>query len=1372
MFANVVVLLVTATVASGGSAGIHEGIDGANWPEAPQNASENRYVPNEVIVKYSKAAADKLDAQLQQGKKAAEMRLSNSLDELGRKYKVKKVKSIFPGFEENQRRLEAIKNKDKAHLTRKEKHLLRRLARAPKGAKAPDLGRIYKIELEPGKSLPEVLEAYRKNPDVEYAELNHVLSLSKIPNDPEYPDWGQWNLQNIQAEGAWDIHTGTREVVVAVMDTGVDYLHGDMCNNMWVNEAERYGTAGFDDDGNGYLDDVYGYDFGFGDSDPMDDDPWDVTGHGTACAGIIGAEGNNGLNIAGVCWDVRIMAAKFSGPPDGEGYEADGATAAYYATANGADVVSLSWGEDHPLPTMKQALDYAYSQGVVVVAAAGNDNISSPHYPAAYPGVISVAATDFLDYKASYSNYGSWVDIAAPGDYVRSLAAGGGTRSGLRGTSFAGPHVAGACALMLSACPTLTPDEIRDILMETVDPVQPPGTYEFGRLNLFEAMRALPLSRGIVTFDRDYYSCSDEIGMSLVDFDLGGNGSHPVTVTTNGGDSETVTLLESGAVPGVFEGSVETTSGDANIEDGTLQVSHDAIITATYEDSNDGAGNPAAATDTATADCQGPVIFNVQVDAVGPRPLVTFETNEPATARVSCGLACGGPYTIEVNTLDLATQQAVELFGVAPQTDYFFVIEAADALGNTSVDDNAGDCYAFTTDEGPRDVSVPGDYSTIQEAIDASWDGGTVWIADGTYTGEGNRDLDFGGRAITVRSENGPNDCTIDCNGTEQQPHRGFHFHNGEDACSVLVGFTITSGYSREGGAILCESSGPTIRNCVVAYNLARDGGGLFNDAGNPVLVDCTFSANTGEGEGGGMNDNNGSASLTNCTFSMNSADDNGGGIFVQNGSSTNLTGCAFIGNNGGRRGGGMLSDGSSPTLINCTFANNSSGEDGGGVRNDQSSPTFINCTFSENSTAVDGGGMFNIESTAILTDCNFVANIAGEEGGGMWNEMSSLDINDCNFAENSADPCGGAVWNRDCNLVLNNCKFIGNSAPVGAGFYNLRSNAEIGHCVIAAGAGDGICCHIGHLEVTNCRIADNQGAGIDSSGERENSSAVITNCAIIGNGGGVILRDQGNLSITNCLIAGNGADGVYSYNNLSTLITNCTIVSNRGSGLNLESGRALVANCIIRDNFPEEIFLLYSLLRVGCSNVRAGWPGTGNLDADPCFAQAGYWDPNGTPADANDDFWIGGDYHLRSQAGRWDPFAESWLLDDMTSVCIDKGDPASDVGPEPHPNGGRINIGAYGGTEQASKSLLTCWDAAACAGQPYGDADCDGNVGSVDLGLARAAFFSCKGDVNYNCCADFNHDEKVNFIDLGILKANYFGTGYSPAAGNQNCPP
>jgi hypothetical protein len=126
-----------------------------------------------------------------------------------------------------------------------------------------------------------------------------------------------------------------------------------------------------------------------------------------------------------------------------------------------------------------------------------------------------------------------------------------------------------------------------------------------------------------------------------------------------------------------------------------------------------------------------------------------------------------------------------------------------------------------------------------------------------------------------------------------------------------------------------------------------------------------------------------------------------------------------------------------------------------------------------------------------------------------------------------------------------------------------------------------------------------------------------------------------------------------------------------------------------------------------------------------------------------------------------------------VTSPCIDAGDPNGSIGWEPFPNGGVINMGAYGGTAEASKSpVITCWETAECVAQPIGDATCDGYVSFGDLGYLKATFFSAKGDDNYVCCADFNHDDKINFLDLGIIKANYFTTGYSPSTGNQDCPP
>jgi len=357
---------------------------------------------------------------------------------------------------------------------------------------------------------------------------------------------------------------------------------------------------------------------------------------------------------------------------------------------------------------------------------------------------------------------------------------------------------------------------------------------------------------------------------------------------------------------------------------------------------------------------------------------------------------------------------------------------------------------------------------TIQQTIDAASDGDTIIVADGTYTGPGNHDIDFKGKAITVRSENGPQNCIINCQGLG----RGFHFHSGEDANSILAGFTITNGYADLGGGIYCDGSSPTLTNCRFSDNQAsEDGGGMLNFGSNPTL--------------------------TNCTFTGNSA--------------------------GAVGGGGMFNMFSGPTLVNCTFAGNSASHQGGGICNDlYSDPTLINCVFTANSA-------HSIEA-----------------GGGIW-----------------------TYWHSNPRLI-------------------------------------------------NCTLTGNLGGGIRSC---------------------------------------------YPQGDITTL-----------------------TNCILWGNSPE---ISGPDFEVTYSDVHGGWPGEGNTDKDPCFAQPGYRDPNGTPEDANDDFWVDGDYHLKSQAGRWDANSTSWIKDDVTSPCIDAGNPASPIGLEPFPNGGTINMGAYGGTVEASKSYF-----------------------------------------------------------------------------------
>jgi len=1012
-------------------------------------------VDNAIIIKFRQPVADAVEKQLKAKTPPEKLRLSKALDTLNAQFKVKTIRPLFKNFKENRHQLNALQVKNYALLTENERHILRRLNRAPKGLQVPALDRIYKlqVELPQGQSLQDVVEAYKSNPDVEYAEPDYIVSICRTPNDPLYPI--QWPLNNIgqmypesgrftyppripdsdiDAPQAWDVNTGNSEIIVAVVDTGVDYTHRDLAGNMWVN-ADEIGGNGIDDDGNGYIDDIHGYDFCTYGGKPRDPDPMDDHGHGTHCAGVIAAEGNNGFDMAGVCWHASIMAVKFLGPT-GSGYESDAVAAFYYAIENGADITSHSWGTIIYSKTLKQTIDYAHSQGMITVAAAGNGGTTDPIYPAYYEHVISVAATNSSDQQAPFSSYGPWVDIAAPGVDILSLRAAGtslGTiynqyTTVLSGTSMACPHVAGACAAILSIDQTISTDQLQNILMLTTDPITR-ETCASGRLNLYSTMLRMRGPQGTVWLDGDAYSCSALVKIKLFDTDLNGSGVQQVTISTEEGDLETVLLAETSTVAGIFTGTISTVSGVPNIGDGQLQLSHGQIITATYHDANDGTGKPAISTDTATADCQDSTIFNVQIDARGPVPAVSFETGEPTTALILYSQTCGDPNSVVAIDPLLTTSHVIKLSPVSPQTDYFFIVEANDAVGNHTIDDNMGRCYALTTD-GAGDIHVPAQYPTIQQAIDRSWNGGTVRVADGTYTGDGNRDIDFHGKAITVRSETGPENCIIDCQGTVENPHRGFYLHSGEGANSTVAGFTIKNGYAygssteaKNGGGIYCINSSPTIINCIITKNSAAyDGGGMHNKKSSPTITNCAFIANSAIGnDGGGMNNHQSNTLVSNCIFTNNSAYDWGGGMRNVYSSSSAITNCTFIGNLAGGKGGAIFNwDKSTSTITNCTFiANSSVKSDGGAMNNDHSSSYILNSAFIGNSAGGNGGALCNYTTcNLIITNCTFASNSAASANALACDSIrqtypSSLQISNCIFWNGS-----GEIRNNDHSSI------------------------------------------------------------------------------------------------------------------------------------------------------------------------------------------------------------------------------------------------------------------------------------------------------------------------------------------------------------------
>jgi subtilisin family serine protease len=342
----------------------------------------------------------------------------------------------------------------------------------------------------------QAIERLRRHPLVEYVEPNHLVSIEALPDDPLLS--GLWGLRNtgqaggvpgadIDAERAWDAGTGSRAVLVAVIDTGIDYTHPDLEQNIWTNDAE-IPDNNIDDDRNGYVDDVHGYNFHDGHGDPMDDN-----GHGTHVAGTIGAVGNNAAGVAGAAWAVTLLPLKFLGS-GGTGTTSDAVAAIDYAADRGADVINNSWGGGGFSRTLLEAIERTHAAGALFVVAAGNDGTNTdslPTYPAGYdvPNVISVAATDMADTLAAFSNFGrASVDLAAPGVAILSTFPGGQYRE-LSGTSMAAPHVSGVAALMRSLSPRAPPELLRLKLMETVDPV--PGLADFvgsgGRLNAYSA---------------------------------------------------------------------------------------------------------------------------------------------------------------------------------------------------------------------------------------------------------------------------------------------------------------------------------------------------------------------------------------------------------------------------------------------------------------------------------------------------------------------------------------------------------------------------------------------------------------------------------------------------------------------------------------------------------------------------------------------------------------------------------------------------------------------------------------------------------------------------------------------------------------------
>jgi thermitase len=331
---------------------------------------------------------------------------------------------------------------------------------------------VYRLRIPQDNTIAGMIELFQHTPGVAYAEPNYfVYALETRPDDGRFGD--QWALGAIEAPAAWDITTGTNDILIAIIDTGIDYTHPDL-------------------DGGRYV--VDGYDFVNEDDDPMDDE-----GHGTHVTGIATADTNNGQGIAGLAWNSRFMGVKVL-DAEGVGTDFDVADGIMYAADHGAHVANLSLGSPFHSHTLEDAMQYAYTEGrdqkgMVMACAVGNSYGSGVSYPAAYDQCLGVAATDRSDERAIFSSYGPEVDVAAPG--VDILSTTGGDYESWGGTSMATPHVTGLAALILAQDPELPVDQVFAAIRDSADDVNAethPGKDDYlgtGRINAYRALTAL-----------------------------------------------------------------------------------------------------------------------------------------------------------------------------------------------------------------------------------------------------------------------------------------------------------------------------------------------------------------------------------------------------------------------------------------------------------------------------------------------------------------------------------------------------------------------------------------------------------------------------------------------------------------------------------------------------------------------------------------------------------------------------------------------------------------------------------------------------------------------------------------------------------------
>ncbi len=806
---------------------------------------------------------------------------------------------------------------------------------------APDLSRHWVAEFDPSVDLDTALAAFATLPGVRKAVKDELHRMDiAVPNDPALSS--QWYLRNtsyggkdVRWLGGWQEAQGDSNVIVAVIDSGVDWHHPDLGGPhpdkvngaLFTNWTEYYGNPGTDDDHNGRIDDIRGWDFVSGaanvwpgeDASTADNNPMDFGGHGTGCAGNVAPLTGNGLGISGTAGGCKILAVR-AGYLSSTGTGLVGMTWAsqgiIYATDMGARVINCSWGSSSILET---AVDYAQLNGVILVAAAGNDNHEIPQFLGTADGVLSVAATGPGDEKASFSSYGTWVELSAPGagifttwyDHVTASS----TYATVDGTSFAAPITCGSLALLWSAHPTYDREQIIALLLATcddIDVVNPTlaGKLGAGRVNLLKA-----LGDRVHEVPQEFDSIDDAVNSAAAGDTIALAAALVLTAPFEIKDKDLTYL---GGWDNAFL---------ARDPIGTPTVIT-ALPTSTAMSVSNGAG-------------PGVVVDGFRCTGGGGQQY----TSIPFTGRYGGGLIVSGDAhlrNIDVtgNTTGSGTQ--IGGGGGVLLYDSNAVLENVRVHGNTSL--YGAGVYAYRGAPTLTDCVIDANTSIVNNP--SAPRGGGVYVTDATLTlrrtvvsGHANADL---GGGLYAANSTGATTVVLD--------HAEISGNTAKSkGCGVYVnGGTLTA----VGGLVAANVPSPS---ATFLY-----GGGICVEGGAANLDSLEVRDNAGMIAGGVAKLAGGSLTLANSVLTGNTAVFFAGGIYLDGVSGAALTGNTIADNTGGSAGGGGYFSNSSATLTrNLIAANGGSAAAAQGVYASGGSLVF-NCNDVHGNLGGDFGGVTN----------------------------------------------------------------------------------------------------------------------------------------------------------------------------------------------------------------------------------------------------------------------------------------------------------------------------------------------------------------------------------------------------------------------------